>query len=79
LEQEAIDRADYKTNKKACWIPDVQKCVQTAAEVASAMAHLHSRDIVHNDLNGNNVLLSKSSQSDDRIVAKVDTEDLAWI
>lgn len=69
--QEAIDRADYKTVKAACWVPDVQKCVQTAAEIASAMAYLHENDILHNVLCPNNVLLSKVSQGGDRVVAKV--------
>jgi len=72
--QEAIDRADYKIAKDARWVPDVQKCVRTAAEIASAMAFLHSKDILHSDLSSSNVLLSKQAvpgTQDDRTVAKV--------
>jgi serine/threonine protein kinase len=65
-EQEAIDRGDYKqAGPNAHWVSNVQKCVNTAAEIASAMAYLHSKAILHNDLNGNNVLLT------DTLVAKV--------
>jgi len=74
LAQEAIDRADYKIAKDARWVPDVQKCVRTAAEIASAMAFLHSKDILHSDLSSSNVLLSKQAvpgTQDDRTVAKV--------
>lgn len=42
-------------------MPGVQKYVQTAAEVASAMAFLHSKDVLHSDLSSSNVLLSKQA------------------
>ena len=71
--QEAIDRADYKIAKEGRWVPDLQKCMRTATEIASAMAFLHSKDILHSDLSSSNVLLSRQhgSQGDDHIVAKV--------
>ena len=73
VKQEAIDRADYKTIKSARWVPDVQKSVQTAVEIASAMAYLHSCDILHSDLSSNNILLSRHVEDDTRFVAKVIT------
>ena len=71
VKQEAIDRADYKTVSAARWVPDVQKSVQTAVEIASAMAYLHSCDILHSDLSSSNILLSRHPQDDSRVVAKV--------
>ncbi|KAK9811611.1 hypothetical protein WJX72_006916 [[Myrmecia] bisecta] len=38
----------------------------TAAEIASAMAYLHSQDILHGDLNGSNVLLVANAGADSR-------------
>ena len=45
-------------------MPDVPKILQTAAEVAEAMAYLHSHDVLHSDLNGNNILLSSGGPDD---------------
>ena len=53
----------------ATWVPDIAKCMQTAREVASAMAYLHGQNMLHSDLNGNNILLSMSDQNE--LVAKV--------
>ena len=40
---------------------DLQALLRTAAEVAQAMAYLHENDVIHADLTGNNVLLTKSA------------------
>ena len=40
----------------------MQALLQTAADIAQAMTFLHSHDIIHGDLTGNNVLLSKSDK-----------------
>jgi len=62
--QEAIDRGDFKrVGPNAQWVPHVQKCLHTAGEIASAMAYLHSKDILHADLNGNNVLMHRSTRT----------------
>ena len=70
--QSAIDRADFKTDEAGHWIPDLQKCVQTAIEIASAMAFLHQNNILHSDLTSSNVLLSRDdSRCGTALVAKV--------
>ena len=50
--QEAIDRADFKLVDQGKWVPNEPLIVQTALGVASGMAHLHSVDVLHADLNG---------------------------
>jgi serine/threonine protein kinase len=47
--------------KGSLFEPDICVILTTAAEVASALAYLHSRGILHGDLTGNNVLLTKSA------------------
>ena len=42
-----------------------------AADIASGMAFLHSRGIVHGDLTGGNVLLATDPSSPNGVVAKV--------
>ena len=40
--------------------------LRTAIEIAGAMSYLHSLDILHSDLNGNNILLISNTGIDDR-------------
>ena len=40
--------------------------LRTATEIAGAMTYLHSLDILHSDLNGNNILLISNTGIDDR-------------
>ena len=40
--------------------------MRTAIEIAGAMTYLHSLDILHSDLNGNNILLISNTGIDDR-------------
>ncbi|KAK9807481.1 hypothetical protein WJX72_000374 [[Myrmecia] bisecta] len=73
--QELIDQGIFRNQKSSSsyaggvnmlWI------VLTAAEIAAAMAYLHSQDILHGDLSGGNVLLVGNSGADDRpFAAKV--------
>jgi serine/threonine protein kinase len=42
-----------------------------AAEVAGALAYLHSMHVVHADLTGNNILLSPSEQDSRGFTAQV--------
>ena len=43
---------------------------QTAREIASALAYLHSLDILHGDLSGGNILLASSNKDPRGFVAK---------
>ena len=47
---------------------DVRHVLATAREIASAMTYLHSQNVLHGDLNGNNILLvgSTPTAADDR-------------
>eukprot|EP00891_Asterochloris_glomerata_P008248 jgi/Astpho2/8248/e_gw1.00122.114.1_t len=51
--------------------PDYRAIAMTALEVASAMAFLHSHDIIHGDLSGGNVMLTSSDTSLHGFCAKV--------
>ena len=37
--------------------PAMQRVVATALEIAAGMSHIHSKNVVHSDLNPNNVLM----------------------
>lgn len=39
-------------------LPDMQKIVRTALQIADGMLYLHENDILHGDLNCNNILMS---------------------
>ncbi|KAK9807617.1 hypothetical protein WJX72_004193 [[Myrmecia] bisecta] len=59
-------RSSYAGGVNMLWI------VLTAAEIAGAMAYIHSQDILHGDLSGGNILLVGNSGADDRpFAAKV--------
>lgn len=55
--QSAIDRGHFQ-NTGSCFAggPDVHRILACATQIAGAMRHLHEHDIIHADLNGNNVL-----------------------
>ncbi|KAK9807889.1 hypothetical protein WJX72_012343 [[Myrmecia] bisecta] len=64
--RDQLSSSSYAGGVKMLWI------VMTAAEIAAAMAYLHSQDILHGDLSGGNVLLVGNSGADDRpFAAKV--------
>ena len=46
-------------------------CRNTAREIASALMYLHSRDVLHGDLTGGNILLISSDTDERGFTAKV--------
>ncbi len=52
-------------------IPCNHSGLMQAAEVAGALAYLHSMHVVHADLTGNNILLSPSEQDSRGFTAQV--------
>ena len=63
IEQGWFRRPPIKTAPVAA--PDIGSILLTAKEIAGALAYLHSLDVLHGDLTGNNILLA-SSQKDSR-------------
>ena len=51
--------------------PDVQNILITAREVAAALAYLHTSDVLHGDLTGNNILLASSHKDKRAFTVKV--------
>lgn len=54
---EAADRGWLRKKRSLTAPPDMRAVLRTLREVADAMAFLHSHDVLHCDLTGNNVLL----------------------
>ena len=46
-------------------------CRETALEIASALAYLHSLNILHGDLSGGNILLTSSNKDTRKYTCKV--------
>ena len=59
---------------------NVLKIVLTARDIASAMAYLHSLDIIHGDLKAQNVLLQTCEQDERGFICKVRASsiELVW-
>ncbi len=49
---------------------------ETAKEIASALAYLHSLNILHGDLSGGNILLTSSNKDPRKFTCKVSMEDI---
>ena len=65
--QEAIDKGAFRTKGTIYeGAPNMLNVLRTAIEIAGAMSYLHSLDILHSDLNGNNILLISNTGIDDR-------------
>ncbi|KAA6420291.1 MAG: kinase, partial [Trebouxia sp. A1-2] len=74
--QDALDRhacLGWFRSRKAVMdgSADLEAIIITATEIASAMAYLHSLDILHGDLSSNNVLLACNSDDQRGFTAKV--------
>lgn len=66
--QEAIDKGAFRIRAGELneGSPNMINILRTATEIAGAMSYLHSLDILHSDLNGNNILLISNTGIDDR-------------
>jgi serine/threonine protein kinase len=60
LQQDAIDRGEFKQERLPGAAPSLMPIIITAHEIAAGMSHLHKQGIVHGDLSAYNVLLSSS-------------------
>eukprot|EP00887_Chlorella_sp_A99_P004652 scaffold4.g4652.t1 len=74
---DAIDRGWLLRDRGLSSGPNPAAVVQTALDIASALSYLHSRDIVHADLTGRNVLLTSSPRDARRFTALVGDFGLA--
>ena len=67
MAQEAIDKGAFKSSRDGPRsVTNMVAVLRTATEIAGAMCYLHSLDILHSDLNGNNILLVSNTGIDDR-------------
>jgi hypothetical protein len=71
--QSGIDRGCFQAEKASHGRgrPSLPALLHTARTIAAAMAYLHSRDIIHGDLCGGNVLLTSTDALPHRFTAKV--------
>ena len=51
--------------------PDMTNILITAREIAAALAYLHTSDVLHGDLTGNNILLASSHKDKRAFTVKV--------
>ncbi|GIL59170.1 hypothetical protein Vafri_14080 [Volvox africanus] len=58
--------------------PNLPSVVALALGIASALSYLHSKRIIHGDLNPNNVLLKRDSRESSGLVVKVADFGLRW-
>lgn len=68
---EACERGWLRVERNISSPPDMAKVLPTLRDIAEAMVYVHSRNIVHADLTGRNVLLASSEQDSRGFVAKV--------
>lgn len=62
---EAVDRGWLRKKRSLTAPPSLTSVLRTLREVAAGMAYLHSQDVLHCDLTGNNVLL-EAADGDER-------------
>ncbi|KAG2454256.1 hypothetical protein HYH02_001289 [Chlamydomonas schloesseri] len=67
---DAIERGWFR-KRHSLFEVDYRALILTAREVAAAMTYLHSRNILHGDLTGTNVLLTASDRDERHFAAKV--------
>jgi hypothetical protein len=62
---EAVDRGWMRKKRSLTASPDMRSLLCTLREIAAGMAFLHSKDVLHCDLTGNNVLLEAVDATED--------------
>ena len=67
--QDAIDRGAFHETAQALEqpVPKMAVIVGTARDIASAMAFLHSHNILHGDLTAGNILCASKSPTDEDV------------
>ena len=77
--QNGIDRGWFQAEKATHGRgrPALPVLLHTARTIAAGMAYLHSRDIIHGDLCGGNVLLTVTDALPHRFTAKASSELLS--
>ncbi|KAL3147321.1 hypothetical protein ABBQ32_002806 [Trebouxia sp. C0010 RCD-2024] len=69
---DAVQQGWFRTSRSpTAGVADLRTVAMTALEIASAMAFLHSKSIVHGDLSGGNVMLTSSPINPHGFQAKV--------
>jgi len=68
---DAAERGWLRVNRHITAPPDMAVILPTLRDLADAMAYVHSKDIIHADLTGRNVLLASSECRSHGFVAKV--------
>ena len=74
LLEDGIEQGCFRlpaTSKVPLGPPDLLGIIITAREIAAAMGCLHSTDILHGDLTGNNILLTNHDQDHRSFTVKV--------
>lgn len=74
LVQDGIEQGWFRrppTSITAVSNPDLPSILETAKEIAAALAYLHKVDVLHGDLTGNNILLASSHKDFRAFTVKV--------
>ena len=74
--QDAIDRGWFHVPAAAQPgpMPDLLKVLDTMREIASAIAYMHTKDIIHGNLTGSSIMLCSSRKDSRGFTAKVGTQ-----
>ena len=71
--QDAIDRgwSHVPAAAQPGTLPDLLKVLDTMREIASAIAYMHTKDIIHGNLTGSSIMLCSSRKDSRGFTAKV--------